>query len=134
MLGYSLVARKLDKEIEAKLANKPPGLWTEEDKIAYRSCQLAKWDTSGYPKWPQKLVDQGIAKVEHKDILSSEFWFPLKYLIAYLQEETEQTGPIVIQEDGIASKKVIYGLAIFEDRIKLCDPEEIIELSRWDMS
>ena len=117
------------------MESKPHGRWTEEENIEYRSMQLGHWDTSGYPNWPDNLVEQGIAKVEHKNILNSVFWLPLKFLTHYLTAVPNIDGPLVIQETGSAARvdrKI--RLTVHKDRINLIDPEEIIEIDRWDMS
>ena len=56
------------------------------------SRYLAHWDTSGYPDWPETLVEQGVAKVEHKNVLNSVFWLPLRYLTAHLNNEPNPMG------------------------------------------
>ena len=135
MYGYSYCARYLDKEILKRLEDKPFSLRTEEENIEYRSMQLAHWETSGYPDWPENLIEDGVGRVEHKNVLNSVFWLPLKHLSAFLNAESESDGPTVIQESGEANK---YGkklrLTVYEDRILNRNPEEIIEINRWDMS
>ena len=135
MYGYNYCARYLDDQILARLESKPYGRRTEEENTEYRSMQLAHWDTSGYPSWPDNLVEQGIAKVEHKNILNSVFWLPLKFLTHYLTAVPNIDGPLVIQETGSAERmdrKI--RLTVHKDRINKRDPGEIIEINRWDMS
>jgi len=135
MLGYSYRARYLDEEILGRLENKPYHLQTDEEKIEYRSMQLAHWETSGYPDWPETLVEQGVAKVEHKNVLNSVFWLPLRYLTAHLNNEPNPEVPLVIQENGEAKKMGSkIQLTVHDDRIAKRDPDEIIEINRWDMS
>ena len=135
MFGYNYCARYLDEKILDRFEGKPHALRTEEDYAEYRSMQLAHWDTSGYPDWPDNFVEQGVAKVEYKNILNSVFYIPLKYLTAYLNHEPNPDGPLVIQENGSAAKMdTKIRLTVHEDRIGRRDPEEIIEINRWDMS
>ena len=104
MFGYNYCARYLDETILDRFEGKPHSLRTEEDYAEYRSMHLAHWDTSGYPDWPENLVEQGVARVEHKNILNSVFYMPLNYLTAYLSNEPNPDGPLVIQENGSAAK------------------------------
>jgi len=135
MLGYQYCARYFDEEIMSRLGNKPYFRRTEEENVEYRSMQLAHWETSGYPDWPENLVEQGLAKVEHKNVLNSVFWLPLRHLTAHLNNEPNPDGPLVIQENGeaktMASK---IRLTVHDDRIAKRDPNEIIEIDRWDLS
>jgi hypothetical protein len=135
MLGYQYCAQYFDEEIMSRLENKPYARRTEEENIEYRSMQLAHWETSGYPDWPENLVEQGVAKVEHKNVLNSVFWLPLRYLTAHLNNEPNPGGPLVIQEDGGAKKMGSkIRLTVHDDRIAKRDLDEIIEIDRWDMS
>lgn len=135
MFGYQYCAQYFDEEIISRLGNKPYFRRTEAENVEYRSMQLAHWETSGYPDWPENLVEQGVAKVEHKNVLNSVFWLPLRYLTAYLSNEPNSDGPLVIQENGSAAKMDSkIRLTVHEDRIGRRDPEEIIEIDRWDMS
>ena len=135
MYGYYYCARYLDDLILARLESKPNGRWTEEENTEYRSMQLAHWDTSGYPDWPDNLVEEGVAKVEHKNVLNSVFWLPLRYLTAHLNNKPNPDGPLVIQENGAAKKMGSkIRLTVHDDRIAKRDPDEIIEIDRWDMS
>lgn len=135
MFGYNHCARYLDEKILDRFESKPHSLRTEEDYAEYRSMHLAHWDTSGYPDWPENLVEQGVARVVHKNILNSVFYMPLNYLTAYLSNEPNSDGPLVIQENESAAKMDSkIRLTVHEDRIGRRDPEEIIEINRWDMS
>ena len=135
MFGYSYNARYLDEEIMGRLEDKPYAFRTEEENVEYRSTQLAHWDTSGYPDWPDNLVKEGVAKVEHKNVLNSVFWLPLRYLTAHLNNESIADGPLVIQESGAAERMGSkIRLTVHEDRIAKRDPEEVIYIDRWDMS
>jgi len=135
MLGYQYCARYFDEEIMSRLENKPYARRTEEENIEYRSMQLAHWETSGYPDWPENLVEQGVAKVEHKNVLNPVFWLPLRYLTAHLNNEPNPDGPLVIQENGEAKKMGSkIRLTVHDDRIAKRDPDEIIEIDRWDLS
>lgn len=135
MFGYSYYARYLDEEILGRLADKPYSLRTDEENNEYRSMALAHWDTSGYPDWPENLVEQGVAKVEHKNVLNSVFWLPLRYLTAHLNNEPNLDGPFVIQENGEAKKMGSkIRLTVHDDRIAERDRDEIIEIDRWDLS
>ena len=135
MFGYSYNARYLDEEIMGRLEDKPYAFRTEEENVEYRSMQLAHWDTSGYPDWPDNLVEEGVAKVEHKKVLNSVFWLPLRYLTAHLNNKPNPDGPLVIQENGAAKKMGSkIRLTVHDDRIAKRDLDEIIEIDRWDMS
>ena len=135
MFGYSYNARYLDEEIMGRLEDKPYAFRTEEENVEYRSMQLAHWDTSGYPDWPDNLVEEGVAKVEHKNVLNSVFWLPLRYLTAHLNNESIADGPLVIQENEAAERMGSkIRLTVHEDRIAKRDPEEVIYIDRWDMS
>jgi|GEM_PF-2595184 len=135
MFGYSYCARYLDEEILGRLENKPYSFRTDEENVEYRSLHLAHWDTSGYPDWPETLVEQGVAKVEHKNVLNSVFWLPLRYLTAHLNNEPNPDGALVIQENGEAKKMGSkIRLTVHDDRIAKRDLDEIIEIDRWDLS
>ena len=135
MFGYSYNARYLDEEIMGRLEDKPYAFRTEEENVEYRSMQLAHWDTSGYPDWPDNLVEEGVAKVEHKNVLNSVFWLPLRYLTAHLNNKPNPDGPLVIQESEAAERMGSkIRLAVHDDRIAKRDPDETIEIDRWDMS
>ena len=135
MFGYNYCARYIDEEILSWFESKPHSLRTEEDYVRYRSMHLAHWDTSGYPDWPENLVEQGVAKVEHKNVLNSVFWLPLRYLTAHLNNEHNPEGPLVIQENGEAKEMGSkIRLTVHDDRIAKRDLDEIIEIDRWDMS
>jgi len=134
MLGYSYCARYLDEEILGRLENKPRGFWTEEENSEYRSMELARWETAGYPLWPKNLVEEGVAEVDNRNVLNSVFRLPLKFVIAHITEPNIN-GPLIIQETGSAMRKGSkIGLKVHDDRISQRDPDEIIELERWDMS
>ena len=135
MFGYSYNARYLDEEIMGRLEDKPYAFRTEEENVEYRSMQLAHWATSGYPDWPDNLVEEGVAKVEHKNVLNSVFWLPLRYLTAHLNNESIADGPLVIQENEAAERMGSkIRLTLHEDRIAKRDPEEVIYIDRWNMS
>ena len=135
MYGYSYCARYLDEEILSRLNDKPYSLRSEEENIEYRSMHLAHWDTSGYPDWPEVLVQEGVGRVEHRNVLNSVFWIPLKHLVAHLRNGPDVGGPLVIQESGeVNQSDNKIRLTVYEDRIVGRDPEEIIEIDRWNMS
>jgi len=68
-------------------------------------------------------------------VLNSVFWLPLRYLTAHLNNEPNPEVPLVIQENGEAKKMGSkIQLTVHDDRIAKRDPDEIIEINRWDMS
>jgi hypothetical protein len=135
MFGYEFIARKIDQKIDIEWGGQPGGKWTTEDVIRYDSFRIASWDTGGYPEWPQNLVDQGISTVEHDDILISKFRFPLKYLIQYLTDGGKESKPNILQEDGTFTWWAkLGGLKIYNEELLKGDPEEIIQVTRMDMS
>ena len=135
MFGYNYCARYLDEKILDRFESKPHSLRTEQDYAEYRSMHLAHWDTSGYPDWPENLVEQGVARVEHKNILNSVFYMSLNYLTAHLNNEPNPDGPLVIQENGEANRMGSkIRLTVHDARIAKRDPDEIIEIDRWDLS
>jgi len=135
MLGYEFIARKIDQKIDIERGGQPGGKWTEEDQIRYHNLRIASWTTGGYPEWPQNLVDQGISTVEHEGILISYFRFPLKYLIQYLKDGGIGSKPNILQEDGTSTWWAkLGGLKIYKEELLEGDPEEIIQVTRMDMS
>jgi hypothetical protein len=135
MLGYCFAARKIDQKIDIEWGGKPGGKWTAEDVIRYDSLRIASWDTGGYPEWPQNLVDQGLSRVEHEGILISYFRFPLKYLVQYLKDGGKEKKPNILQEDGTSTWWAkLGGLKIYNEELLKSDPEEIIQVTRMDMS
>jgi hypothetical protein len=135
MLGYCFASRKIDQKIDIEWGGKPGGKWTAEDVIRYDSLRIASWDTGGYPEWPQNLVDQGLGTVEHEGILISDFRFPLKYLVQYLKDGGKEFKPNILQEDGTSTWWAkLGGLKIYSEEFLKGDPEEIIKVTRMDMS
>ena len=81
------------------------------------------------------LVDQGLGTVEHDDILISKFRFPLKYLIQYLTDGGKESKPNILQEDGASTQWAKLGdLKIYNEELLRGNPEEIIQVTRMDMS
>ena len=102
----------------------------------YNTQTLAKWDAAGYnPRWPDALVDEGLAEADHQNILLSVFQCPLKYVLQHLGQDMQHEGPTIIQEGGIITEPGDAIMpTIYHDRIAKCDLEEIVVISRWDMS
>ena len=135
MFGYDFTARKIYQKIDIEWGGQPGGKWTEEDQIRYHNLRIASWTTGGYPEWPQNLVDQGLGTVEHEGILISYFRFPLKYLIQYLKDGGIGSKPNILQEDGTSTWWAKLGsLKIYNENLLKGDPEEIIQVTRMDMS
>lgn len=134
MLGYDMLVKRIDKGIEEKLESILPGYREEADYKEYRQLQLAHWTTALYPKWPENLVEEGVATVQHSDVLNSHFFLPLKYVLTYISHDMKHDGPTIIQDSGITEPGDLIRPEIHHDRIVKCDPEEIVEINRWDMS
>ena len=133
MLGYNYTVKRLDSEVEKKLDETADNNARME---LYNTQTLAKWDTAGYsPRWPDALVDEGLAEADHQNILLSVFQCPLKYVLRHLDQDMQHEGPTIIQEDGIITEPGdAIRSTIYHDRIAKCDLEEIVVISRWDMS
>ena len=135
MLGYEFIASKIDQKIDIEWGGQPGGKWTEEDQIRYHNLRIASWTTGGYPEWPQNLVDQRLGTVEHEGILISYFRFPLKYLIQYLKDGGKGSKPNILQEDGTSTWWAkLGGVKFYNEELLKGDPEEIIQVTRMDMS
>ena len=134
MLGYSYTVRRInDAEVEKKLDETAD---SDARMELYNTQTLAKWDTAGYnPRWPDALVDEGLAEADHQNILLSVFQCSLKYVLRHLSQGMQHEGPTIIQEDGIITEPGdVIRPTIYHDRIAKCDLEEIVVISRWDMS
>lgn len=134
MLGYKISVMQIDREIEEKLDAILPGDRVDSDFTEYRQLMLAHWSTSGYPKWPDNLVEEGVATVQHNNVLNSTYLLPLKYVLTYLSHDMKHDGPTIIQDSGITEPGDLIGPEIHHDRIARCDPEETVEIDRWDQS
>lgn len=66
MLGYGIMVRRIDKAIEEKLDSIRRRNRVDSDFTEYRQLQLAHWSTALYPKWPDNLVEEGVATVHHE--------------------------------------------------------------------
>ena len=99
------------------------------------STNLASWDVAGYNLWPDELVEQGVATVtKPRDYDSTEYLCPLKYVLERLGSKYK--GPVVVDEEqGTITKPGdrIRG-HIHHELIAACDPEEIVEITRIDLS
>ncbi len=132
MLGYNYTVQCLDAEVEKKLESTPQSDSREE---LSRSLILAKWSTSGYnPRWPDTLVDEGLVTADHRNILNSVFLCPLKYVLQHIGHDMKHEGPTIIQEAGVTERGDSIRPTIHHDRIAKCDLEEIVVITRWDMS
>ena len=134
MLGYNISVKRKDEEIEDKLDSILPGNRVESDYLEYRQLMLARWSTALYPKWPDNLVEEGVATVHHENVLNSEYLVPLKYVLSYLSHDMKHEGPTVLQDSGITEPGDLVRPEIYHDRIARCDSEEMVRISRWDMS
>lgn len=134
MLGYKISVMRKDEEIEDRLDSILPRDRVDSDYLEYRQLMLAHWTTALYPKWPDNLVEEGVATVQHEDILNSTYLLPLKYVLTYLSHDMKHEGPTVLQDSGITEPGDLIRPEIHHDRIIRCDPEEIVEIDRWDMS
>jgi len=76
-----------------------------------------------------------MSTVEHEGILISDFRFPLKYLVQYLKDGGKESKPNILQEDGTSTWWAkLGGLKIYNEELLKGDPEEIIQITRMDMS
>jgi hypothetical protein len=134
MFGYNIVVKQINREIEDAFDLIRADDRTEEDLAEYRGLQLAHWDAPGYPNWPEELVVQNLATVVHNNVLNSTFFCPLKYILPHISYDMKHEGPAVIQDNGITEPGDLIRPTIYNDRIALCDLEEIVQIDRWDMS
>jgi hypothetical protein len=62
------------------------------------STILASWDVAGYNRWPDELVEQGVATLTKTvDWVSDTYLCPLKYVLERL--DSKYKGPVVIDEE-----------------------------------
>ena len=65
----------------------------------------------------------------------SGFRFPLKYLVQYLKVSGKESKPNILQEDVTSTwLEKLGGLKIYNEELLRGDPEEIIQVTRMDMS
>jgi hypothetical protein len=135
MLGYSYTAMKSDSKVFRELQSIPYGLWTDEHKALNQSLILAKWSTAGYsPRWPEQISDRSAVVVVKEDILKSVFHLPLWLLAEHLNHDMKHEGPVVFGETGVTERGDLIRPIVNRDLFLRCDVNEIIEVSRWDMS
>jgi len=106
--------------------------------IIYRYNQdspLASWmvDTGGL-KWLDELVTRGKAEQGGNGY---PLWYCAKagdVLPLITNGLPEHEGPFVIGEDYVLPGAATWDIEIDTEQIRICDPEQMLQIDAWDMS